>query len=78
MKAINLPEKQGGLSPRQFREMREMLTQLTPAERATLLDPDFIAEDEADLIVSGRRMSEPSASLADVLANDGYGRRLDR
>jgi hypothetical protein len=38
--------------------MREMLEGLTPAERATLSDPDFITEDEADIIVCDRRTKE--------------------
>jgi hypothetical protein len=46
------------LSPDQRREMLEMLEVLTPAERATLSDPDFITEDEADLIVADRRMKQ--------------------
>lgn len=47
------------LSAEQYREMREMLADLTPAERASLRDPEFITEDEADIIISDRRMKEP-------------------
>ena len=30
-------------------------TNLTPAERALLADPNYVAEDEADVIISERR-----------------------
>jgi hypothetical protein len=46
------------LSDFQRRQMLEMLKDLTPPERASLKNPDFITEDEADLIVSDRRMKE--------------------
>jgi hypothetical protein len=46
------------LSERQYRQMLAMLADLTPAEGATLKDPDFIPEDEADLIVSDRRLKK--------------------
>jgi hypothetical protein len=59
------------LSNRQFQEMLEMLADLTPAERATLKDPDFITEDEADLIVCDRRSGEPTFPLDEVLAENG-------
>jgi hypothetical protein len=52
------------LSAKQYQEMREMLAGLTPAERATLADPDFITEDEADLIVCDRREDEPGESIS--------------
>jgi hypothetical protein len=48
------------LSAQQHREMTQMLDQLTPAERATLNDPNFITEDEADLIICDRRDKEES------------------
>jgi hypothetical protein len=63
------------LSAKQYQEMREMLAGLTPAERATLADPDFITEDEADLIVCDRRDDEPTYSLDEVLAELGIPRR---
>ena len=47
------------LSNRQFQQMLEMLADLTPDERASLEEPDFITEDEADIIVSNRRINEP-------------------
>jgi hypothetical protein len=39
--------------------MRELVASLAPEERALLSDPDFITEDEADVIISKRRMDEP-------------------
>jgi hypothetical protein len=62
------------LSDKQFREMLEMLAQLTPAERATLKDPDFITEDEADILVSDRRMKEPGKwiSAEELFAETGH------
>jgi hypothetical protein len=57
------------LSGKQHREMLEMLKELTPAERASLKDPDFITEDEADLIICDRRDREdgPSIPLEQIL-----------
>ena len=46
------------LSTAQNRAMLEMLKGLTPAERRTLKDPEFITEDEADAIVCDRRLRE--------------------
>jgi hypothetical protein len=75
MKTADVSGKQGKLSPQQFREMREMLAGLTPAERATLLDPEFITEDEADIIVAGRRMKEPDIPIEEIFAEFGAPRR---
>ena len=66
------------LSNQQFREMLEMLAELTPAERATLQDPDFITEDEADLIVVDRRRGEPTVPVEEVFAEFGYTPRHRR
>jgi hypothetical protein len=55
-----------------------MLAELTPAEIATLQDPDFITEDEADLIVCDRRDGEPTFSSGQVLAEIGYVPRSRR
>ena len=44
--------------------MLEMLADLTPEERALLEEPDFITEDEADVIVSNRRINEPGPSIS--------------
>jgi len=63
------------LSNRQFQQMLEMLAGLTPAERASLQEPDFITEDEADIIVSNRRIDEPTVSLDEVLAEAGVPSR---
>jgi hypothetical protein len=62
------------LSNRQFQQMVEMLAELTPAERKTLKDPDFITEDEADLIVNDRRMKEPGRGIPveEIFAEFGY------
>ena len=35
-------------------EMKKLIESLSPEERSMLRDPDFITEDEADLIVSDR------------------------
>lgn len=72
MKRGNLSGKQCELSPQQFREMREMLAGLTPAERAGLLDPEFITEDEADIIIGKRRLTEPTVSMDEVFGESDY------
>ena len=60
--------------------MLEMLAGLSSAERSTLQDPDFITEDEADLIYSDRAINEPGESISiDVLfAELGIPRRRRR
>jgi hypothetical protein len=47
---------------------------LTDEERAMLVDPDWVTEDDADAIVSKRREQEPgkNVSLADVLRENGF------
>jgi hypothetical protein len=40
------------------KEMRKVLASLTAAERRTLKDPDFITEDEEDLIISARALEK--------------------
>ena len=57
--------------------MLEMLKEHTPAERASLKNPEFITEDEADLIVSDRRMKEsgPSIPLEQILKERGTPHR---
>lgn len=55
------------LSVSRFHQMLEPLASLTSAERATLKDPDFITEDEADLIICDRRHNEPTFPLDEVL-----------
>jgi hypothetical protein len=63
-----------------FREMLKVLHDLTPAERATLADPDFVTEDEDDLIVNDRRMKEPGKliSAEELFASAGYTPRSPR
>lgn len=68
MKSMN-PERRN-LSDRQYREMKAMLAELTPAERRTLADPDFITEDEADNIVCNRRKNEPTIPAEVVLRRE--------
>lgn len=64
-------ENKRGLSDRQYAEMLDMLAELTPAERSSLADPDFITEDEADLIIADRRMKERGGvSLEDLLRRE--------
>jgi hypothetical protein len=70
--------KKHKLTDRQFRAMLEMLAMLTPAERATLKDPDFITEDEADLIVCDRRADEPTYSSDEIFAEFGFVPRARR
>jgi hypothetical protein len=57
-----------GLSDREFAEMLEMLENLTVAERRGLENPDFITEDEADMIVINRRRGGRSIPAEDVIA----------
>ena len=66
-----------GLSEEQYADMLEMLTGLSAEERLTLKDPDFITEDEADLIYSDRAMKEPGRSytLDEVFREMGIPRR---
>ena len=58
-------------------EMRELIAALSAEERASLKDPNFITEDEADIIMSDRAMKEPGRriSLDDLLKENGQGRR---
>jgi len=39
-------------------EMKEIIASLSPSERAMLADPNFISEDEADVIMSERSYAE--------------------
>jgi len=72
---VAVKENQRGLTDEQYTDMLEMLKGLSPAERKTLADPDFITEDEADLIVCDRRDGEPTVSLDEVLREAGIPRR---
>ena len=71
-----MPTK-ANLSRREYQQMLKMLAELTPAERASLKDPDFITEDEADIIVSDRRSMEPGKriSIDELFADLGIPRR---
>jgi hypothetical protein len=62
----------------QYDDMRRMLAELTPTERASLLDPEFITEDEADIIVATRSMNEPGIPLGEIFAEFGYSPRRRR
>jgi len=59
-------------------EMHKLIASLTPAERATLNDPDFITEDEADLIVCDRQSDEDTVPAEEVLAEFGYKLRTTK
>jgi hypothetical protein len=67
-----------GLSEERYADMLQMLAGLSAAERRTLKDPDFITEDEADLIYSDRAMKAPGRmySADEVLAELGIPRRI--
>ena len=45
-------------------EMKELIASLSPAERKLLRDPNFISEDEADLIMSDRGFNEPELTIS--------------
>ncbi|HEX4309163.1 MAG TPA: hypothetical protein VHZ25_03995 [Acidobacteriaceae bacterium] len=56
--------------------MRELVASLTPAERSTLKDPNFINEDEADLIMHDRAIKESGwITLDQLLKENGQTRR---
>ena len=60
--------------------MLEMLKTLTPSERQSLNDPNFITEDEADIIVCARRDKEdgPSIPLEEIMREFGVPPRRRR
>jgi hypothetical protein len=61
------------------RQMRDIIAGLTPAERRTLKDPNFVTEAEADLIMSDHALHEgPAIPLEDVLKELGIPRRPRR
>jgi hypothetical protein len=49
-------------------------TNLTPQERALLPDPDWVTEDDADVIISLRRLRRPGRTytLDEVMHRLGY------
>ena len=61
-------------------EMKELIASLSPAERKLLRDPNFISEDEADLIMSDCGFNEPelTISLDELLKENGMTRRGKR
>lgn len=54
--------------------MRAIIAGLTPTERSTLKDPNFITEDEADLIMSDRAVEEAGQTTVaeELFAEIGY------
>ena len=60
--------------------MRELIASLSPTERRSLNDTDFITEDEADLILSDRAMKEPGESIGldELFRENGQTRRKPR
>jgi hypothetical protein len=66
------------LAVRHARPMREGVpadqTNLTPQERALLPDPDWVTEDDADVIISLRRLRRPGRTytLDEVMHRLGY------
>ena len=73
-------ENKRGLTGEMYADMLKMLKGLSAAERKTLADPDFITEDEADLIYADRAMKAPgkSISLDQLLKENGIPRRRSR
>ncbi len=62
-------------------EMLRFLEALTPAERASLADPNYVTEDEADWIVCERRLRRGGRLISLQQLLKRYGRkprRLDR
>lgn len=70
-------ENKRGLTDEQYSDMLDMLKGLSAAERKTLADPDFITEDEADLIYHDREIKAPGRlySADEVFAELGIPRR---
>jgi hypothetical protein len=59
--------------------MKKIIAGLTPAERAQLNDPNFVTEDEADLILSDRSIkSSRSFTPVDDILRDSNPRRRRR
>jgi len=60
-------------------EMKKLIVSLSPSERAMLADPNFITEDEADLIMSDRSEArgglENAISADELFARCGISRR---
>ena len=58
-------------------EMKDLIASLSPSERAILRDPNFITEDEADIIVTQRTMNElePTITFDELLRQEGRVRK---
>jgi len=58
------------------KEMKELIASLSPSERASLKDPNWITEDEADLILAERDAAEPGEDISfdDLLKENGMTR----
>ena len=62
-------------------EMKELIASLSPSERATLNDSNFITEDEVDLITLDRSAATstgPGITLDELLAKEGLSRGMLR
>lgn len=61
-------------------EMKKLIAGLRPSERKLLSDPNFITEDEADLIMSDRAVEAPGEwiSFDELLKREGITRRKTR
>ena len=60
-------------------EMKKIIAGLTHAERTLLNDPNFVTEDEADLILSDRSIkSSRSFTPVDDILRDSNPRRRRR
>jgi hypothetical protein len=67
------------LTDKMFEGMLKMLEGLSPEERATLKDQDFITEDEADLIYIDREPDDgPTITAEELFAEEGYTPRRRR
>jgi hypothetical protein len=73
-------ENKRGLTDEMYADMLKMLKGLSAAERKILADPNFITEDEADVIYADRALKEPGKlySLDEVLRENGIPRRRPR
>ena len=58
--------------------MRRITSRLTPVQRASLHNPEFISENEADSIVSDRRSNESTVPAEEVLAEFGLTLRRQK
>jgi hypothetical protein len=67
------------LTDEMFEGMLKMLEDLSPEERATLKDQDFITEDEADLVYIDREPDDgPTITVEELFAEEGIPRHRSR